>query len=194
MGVLISKKVHRRDRIRNVEFEERLLKMARVTKVVEGGRIFSFSALIVIGNKSGHIGVGLGKSLDVNGAKRKAINDAKNNLYNIVVTKTHTIPHEVNAQFGGARVMIKPAKPGTGIIAGGSMRLVFECLGLKDVVAKSFGSNNPYNVTRATVKALMMLKSNKFLRMFRDKGLASLSSAQLSEKIAKEEGSTSAQG
>ena len=168
MGVLFSKKVHRRDRVRNVEFEERLLKLARVTKVVEGGRIFSFSSLIAIGNKSGYIGVGLGKSLDVNGAKRKAINDAKNNLYHIAMTKTKTIPHEVSAKFGGSRVLIKPAKPGTGVIAGGSMRSIFECLGLKDVVSKSFGSNNPYNVTIATIDALMKLKSDKFLKLFRD--------------------------
>ncbi|MBL0725708.1 MAG: 30S ribosomal protein S5 [Alphaproteobacteria bacterium] len=187
MSVLVSKKVHRRDRIRNVEFEERLLKLARVTKVVEGGRIFSFSALITIGNKNGCIGIGLGKSLDVNGAKRKAINDAKNNLYNIVVTKLNTIPHEVKASFGGAKVMIKPARPGTGIIAGGSMRLMFECLGLKDVIAKSFGSNNPYNVTKATINALMMLKSDKFLRMFRESAISKQSVAQFSNSVAEAE-------
>lgn len=166
MAALESRVVHRRDKIRNVEFEERLVKVSRVVKVVKGGRIFSFSALVVIGNKSGYFGIGLGKALAVNDAKRKAINDAKNNLCYICLTKAKTIPHEVEAKYGATKVVVRPAKPGTGIIAGGAMRMIFECLGVKDVVCKIISSTNPHNVSKAGRVALLKLKSHRYFNMF----------------------------
>jgi len=157
-----SKKIHRRDKVKNVEFEERVISVSRVVKVVKGGRIFSFSTLVVIGNKCGYFGIGLGKALEVSDAKRKAINDAKNNLYFVCLTKAKTVPHVVEAKFGATKVLARPAKPGTGIIAGNAMRMVCECVGIKDIVAKVIGSSNPHNVAKATRDALMQLKSSKY--------------------------------
>ena len=159
--MLISSKVVNK-KFYNVEFEEKVLSIGRVVKVVKGGRIFSFSVLVVIGNKSGCFGVGLGKALEINDARKKAVNNAKNNLYQVILTKDKTIPHVVTAKFGSTRVIVRPAKIGRGIIAGGAMRVILECLGVSDVVAKCIGSSNSYNLSYATINALLKLKSSKY--------------------------------
>lgn len=157
-----STKLHRRDKINGSDFEEHVVDVARVCKVVKGGRIFSFSTLVVVGNKNGCIGIGMGKASEVISAKRKAINNAKNNLYFISTTKSKTIHHEVCGKFGASRVVIRPAKPGTGIISSSSMRAVFEGIGIRDVVAKAIKSRNHHNTVKATIDALLKLKSGKY--------------------------------
>ena len=159
--MLVSSKVLNK-KIYNVEFEEKVLSISRVVKVVKGGRIFSFSVLVAIGNKNGCFGVGLGKALEINEARRKAINNAKKNLYQIVLTKDGTVPHIVSCKYGATSVIIRPAKIGRGIIAGGVLRTILECIGVKDVVAKCIGSTNSYNLSFATILALLKLKSSKY--------------------------------
>ena len=159
--MLVSSKVLNK-KFYNIEFEEKVLSIGRVVKVVKGGRIFSFSVLVAIGSKNGCFGVGFGKALEINDARKKAINNAKKNLYQIVLTKDKTVPHVVEAKCGSTRVVIRPAKVGRGIIAGGAMRTILECLGVKDVVAKCIGSSNVYNLSYATVEALLKLKSAKY--------------------------------
>ncbi len=159
--MLISEKVLNK-KFYNIEFEEKVLSIGRVVKVVKGGRIFSFSVLVVIGNKNGCFGVGLGKSLEINDARKKAINNAKKNLFQIVLTNDKTIPHVVMSKSGATSVVIRPAQVGRGIIAGGAMRTILECVGLKDVVAKCVGSSNVYNLSYATINALLKLKSHKY--------------------------------
>jgi len=165
--MLVSQKVLNK-KFYNIEFEERILSISRVVKVVKGGRIFSFSVLVVIGSKNGCFGVGVGKALEINDARKKAINNAKKNLYQIVLTKDKTIPHMVEAKYGSTSVIIRPAKVGRGIIAGGAMRVILECLGVKDVVAKCFGSSNSYNLSYATIKALLKLKSSKYYSLMKN--------------------------
>ncbi len=139
------------------EFEETIVNIGRVTKVVKGGRRFRFNALVVIGNKKGLVGVGLGKAKEVPDAIRKAIDDAFKNIVEINY-KGSTIPHDVEAKYNASKILLKPASEGTGIIAGGATRPVIELAGIKDILTKSLGSNNPANVVRATIKALTMLK------------------------------------
>jgi small subunit ribosomal protein S5 len=140
-----------------IELKDRLVNIRRVTKVTKGGRTFGFSAIVVVGNENGVVGHGLGKSKEVTGAISKAIDDAKKNLIKVPVIKG-TIPHEQNGKFGGARVFLKPAASGTGVIAGGAMRAVLESVGVKDVLAKSKGSSNPHNVVKATMAALTEMR------------------------------------
>jgi small subunit ribosomal protein S5 len=140
-----------------IELSERVVSINRVTKVTKGGRTFSFSAVIVVGNGDGVIGYGLGKAREVTEAISKGVNDAKKNLVQVPVVKG-TIPHELESKFGGATVFIKPASPGTGVVAGGAMRAVLESAGITDILAKSKGSSNPRNVVKATVKALMEIR------------------------------------
>lgn len=140
------------------ELKDRLVAVNRVTKVTKGGRTFGFAAIVVVGNENGVVGHGLGKSKEVAEAVAKAIEDAKKNLVNVPVYKG-TIPHEQSGKFGGARVFIKPASHGTGVIAGGAMRAVLESAGVTDVLAKSKGSSNPHNVVKATLDALAQLRS-----------------------------------
>lgn len=143
-----------------IELKDKLVTVNRVTKVTKGGRTFSFSAIVVVGNENGIVGHGLGKAKEVAEAIAKAIDDAKKNLVEVPVYKG-TIPHEQLGKYGGARVFVKPASSGTGVIAGGAMRAVLESVGVKDVLAKSKGSSNPHNVVKATIDALMQLRDPK---------------------------------
>ena len=140
-----------------IEFKDRLVSIQRVTKVTKGGRTFSFSAIVVVGNETGVVGYGLGKAKEVTAAIAKGIDDAKKNLIKVPLIK-HTIPHEQIGKYGGALVFMKPAAPGTGVIAGGAMRAVLESVGIKDVLAKSKGSSNPHSVVKATIDALVQLR------------------------------------
>lgn len=148
--------------IRNVktidlELKDRLVSIQRVTKVTKGGRTFSFSAIVVVGNEDGIVGHGLGKANEVTTAIAKGVEDAKKNLIKVPVVNG-TIPHEQLAKYGGAEVFIKPASEGTGVKAGGAMRAVLESVGVKNVLAKSKGSSNPHNLVKATFEALLELR------------------------------------
>ena len=140
-----------------IELKDRLVSIQRVTKVTKGGRAFTFSAIVVVGDENGVVGYGLGKAKEVTDAVSKGIDDAKKNLIKVSLNKG-TVPHEQYGKFGGALVFLKPAAPGTGVIAGGAMRAVLESVGVKDVLAKSKGSSNPHNVVKATVNALIELR------------------------------------
>lgn len=139
------------------ELKEKVVSINRVVKTTKGGRTFSFSALVVVGNENGVVGQGLGKAKEVQEAITKGIEDAKKNLVKVPVMHG-TIPHDQFAKEGAAKILIKPAAPGTGVIAGGSMRAVLESAGVTDVLAKSLGSANPHNVVKATMKALELLR------------------------------------
>ncbi len=141
-----------------LELVDKLVGVQRVTKVTKGGRAFGFSAIVVVGDGNGVVGHGLGKSKDVASAIAKAVEDAKKNLVRIPILDG-TLPHEQKGKFGGAKVFIKPASHGTGVIAGGAVRSVLESVGVKDVLSKSQGSSNPHNVVKATFDALLQLRS-----------------------------------
>ena len=141
----------------DLELKDRLVAIQRVTKVSKGGRHFSFAAIVVVGDENGVVGYGLGKANEVTTAISKGIEDAKKNLVKVPVLNG-TIPHEQESKFGGARVFMKPAAPGTGVKAGGAMRAVFESVGIKNVLAKSKGSSNPHNLVKATVAALTEMR------------------------------------
>jgi len=141
----------------DLDLKDRLVGIQRVTKVTKGGRTFSFSAIVVVGNEDGIVGYGLGKASEVTTAIAKGVEDAKKNLIKVPIING-TIPHEQLAKFGGAKVFIKPASSGTGVKAGGAMRAVLESVGVKDVLAKSKGSSNPHNLVKATMKALLELR------------------------------------
>jgi len=140
-----------------LELVDHLVGVQRVTKVTKGGRAFGFSAIVVVGNQNGVVGQGLGKSKDVASAIAKAIEDAKKNLVRIPIVKA-TLPHEQKGKYSGAKVFLKPASHGTGVIAGGAVRAVLESVGVKDVLSKSQGSSNPHNVVKATFDALLQLR------------------------------------
>ena len=142
----------------DIELKDKLVAINRVTKVTKGGRTFSFSAIVVVGDENGIVGHGLGKAKEVVEAITKGIDDAKKNLIKVPIARG-TVPHTQKGKFGGARVLLKPASDGTGVIAGGAMRSVLELAGVQDVLAKCYGSTNPVNVVRATFKALRDMKS-----------------------------------
>ncbi|MFQ5335361.1 MAG: 30S ribosomal protein S5 [Flavobacteriales bacterium] len=149
-----------------IELVDRLIGIRRVTKVTKGGRTFSFSAIVVVGNENGIVGYGLGKAKEVTTAIAKGIDDAKKNLIKVPIVNS-TIPHIQDGKYCGARVFLKPAAHGTGVIAGGAMRAVLESVGVKNVLAKSKGSSNPHNVVKATINALVQLRDAYIVAEYR---------------------------
>jgi len=139
-------------------WQERVIQIRRVSKVVKGGKKLSFRAIVIVGNERGQVGVGVGKASDVIGAVKKGVADGKKHLIEIPITKSNSIPHPIDGVGGGAKVIMRPAAPGTGVIAGGPVRAVLECAGITDVLTKSLGSNNPINMVHATATALKNLE------------------------------------
>ena len=158
---------------RQLDLQEKVVKVRRVTKVVKGGRNFRFAALVVVGDENGHVGIGSGKAMEVPDAIRKAVEDAKKNLIKVPMVGT-TIPHEVIGHFGAGRILIMPAQEGTGVIAGGAARDLLELAGLKDVRAKCLGTRNPRNMVNATIEGLKSLKTAEQVAALRGKKVEDL--------------------
>lgn len=153
-----------RDIVASLDLKERIVNVARVAKVVRGGRRFSFSALVAVGDEKGFVGIGLGKANEVPEAIQKATEQAKKNLIRVPLAGS-SIPHDVVGTFGAAELLLKPASEGTGVIAGGATRVLLELAGVRDVLAKSLGTNNPHNLSRATLDALSQLKNAEQRRL-----------------------------
>lgn len=160
----------KKPREKESEWQERVVQIRRVTKVVKGGKKLSFRAIVVVGNEHGQVGVGVGKAADVIGAVKKGVVDGKKHLVEVPLTKSDSIPHPATGEGGAARVMMRPAAPGTGVIAGGAVRTVLELAGVKNVLAKQLGSDNPLNNARAALSALAALRT--FAEVAQDRGVA----------------------
>lgn len=158
---------------RQLDLKEKVVQIRRVTKVVKGGRNFRFAALVIVGDENGYVGLGTGKAMEVPDAIKKAIDDAKKNLIRVPVVGT-TIPHQVKGHFGAGNILVMPAQEGTGVIAGGPVRAVLELAGLKDVRAKSLGSNNARNMVNATIEGLKSLRTAEDIAKLRGKKVEDL--------------------
>ena len=169
------------------ELADRVVRVNRVAKVVKGGRKFSFSALIVVGDMNGRVGAGIGKAREVTEAIRKGMEVAKRNMITVPMVGT-TIPHEVRLKLGAARIMLKPAAPGTGVISGGAMRAVIETAGIKDILTKSHGTNNPINTVRATLAALQQLRTVQQIAELRGKEVEQIVGRRLANVYRKADG------
>jgi small subunit ribosomal protein S5 len=164
-----SRKKTNKPKEKDSEWQERVVQIRRVTKVVKGGKKLSFRAIIVIGNELGQVGVGVGKASDVIGAVKKAVTDGKKNIVTIPITKANSIPHIITGRSGAAKVIMRPSAPGSGVIAGGAVRTMLELGGVKNILAKQLGSNNPLNNARAAADALTKLKT--FVQMSKQRDL-----------------------
>ncbi|VXD21694.1 30S ribosomal protein S5 [Planktothrix paucivesiculata] len=158
-----------RTKEKEVEWQERVVQIRRVTKVVKGGKKLSFRAVVIVGNEKGQVGVGVGKAADVIGAVKKGVADGRKNVIEVPLTKSNSIPHPINGEGGGAQVMMRPASPGTGVIAGGAVRTVLELAGVRNILAKQLGSSNPLNNARATISALQSLRT--FAEVAKERGI-----------------------
>ncbi|WP_088893853.1 30S ribosomal protein S5 [Leptolyngbya ohadii] len=156
---MANRRKNTRTKEKETDWQERVVQIRRVTKVVKGGKKLSFRAIVVVGNERGQVGVGVGKASDVIGAVKKGVADGKKHLVEVPLTKANSIPHPVNGSGGGAKVMMRPAAPGTGVIAGGAVRTVLELAGVKNILAKQLGSGNPLNNARAATNALSSLRT-----------------------------------
>ncbi len=163
------------DNIDEEKLKERVIHINRVAKVVKGGRRFSFSALVVVGDEAGHVGVGLGKANEVPEAIRKGNDQARKNLFRVPMIGS-TVPHDITGHYGSGKVLLRPAAPGTGVIAGGAVRAVVESAGIHDVLSKCLGSSNKYNVVHATVDALMRLRAPEAVASSREKSVDDVAS------------------
>lgn len=166
-----SRKKTNKSKEKDSEWQERVVQIRRVTKVVKGGKKLSFRAILVIGNEKGQVGVGVGKASDVIGAVKKAVTDGKKNLVTIPMTKNNSIPHIITGRSGAAKVIIRPSAPGSGVIAGGAVRTMLELGGVKNILAKQLGSSNPLNNARAAADALANLRT--FVQVSKDRDLIS---------------------
>ena len=153
------------------ELQERVVYINRVSKVVKGGRRFALTALVVVGDSNGRVGIGMGKSQEVPTAIKKGVEDAKKNMFKVPLTEAGTLPHDIIGEYGAGRVLIKPAAPGTGVIAGGPVRAVVEAAGIKDIRTKALRSNNPCNVVRATIQGLAQLRTAEEVAAARGKSV-----------------------
>src|SRR5205809_7152388 len=169
------------------EFTEKVVHLNRVAKVVKGGRKFSFSALIVVGDQNGRVGAGLGKAREVPEAIRKGVEVAKRSMITVPMVGT-TIPHEVRFKWGAAKILLKPAAPGTGVISGGAMRAVIETAGIKDILTKSHGTNNPINTVRATLAALQQLRTVQQIAELRGKEVEQIVGRRLANAYRRSDG------
>lgn len=156
---MANRRKNNRAREKETDWQERVVQIRRVTKVVKGGKKLSFRAIVVVGNERGQVGVGVGKASDVIGAVKKGVADGRKHVVDVPLTKANSIPHPTTGAGGGAKVMMRPAAPGTGVIAGGAVRTVLELAGVRNILAKQLGSSNPLNNARAAVNALKTLRT-----------------------------------